>query len=48
VKKAKVSFKEKTGWVVVDDAVTDEQLLEAVKKAGPYTGEVRSRSVDKP
>ncbi len=44
VKKAKVSFKEKKAWVVVDEKVRDEALEEAVSRAGGYKGKVVERT----
>jgi mercuric ion binding protein len=38
-----ISFKEKTAWVYVEQSVSDEQLIEAIKQAGPYTGEIKER-----
>ena len=43
VTKVKVSYEEKTGWVTVEESVTDEQLLKAITKAGPYTGKIKER-----
>jgi len=48
VKKVKISFKEKTGWVVVDETVTDEKLLEAIAKPGDYSGTIRERTSNTP
>ena len=39
----KISYEEKTGWVTVDEAISNERLLEAIKKAGPYTGKIKER-----
>ncbi len=36
----KVSFKEKKAWLTTDTSVTDEMLMEAIRKAGAYTGNV--------
>ena len=43
VKDAKISYKEKKAWLTVDESVTDETLVEAVQKAGPYSGKVVDR-----
>jgi mercuric ion binding protein len=40
VRSVKVSFEEKKAWLTADTAVTDEMLVRAVGKAGPYTGKV--------
>ena len=38
-----MSHKEKRAWVLVDAIVTDEELEEAVARAGRFTGKVISR-----
>lgn len=43
VKSVKLSFDEKKARLIVDDAVTDKTLEEAVRKAGAYTGKVIER-----
>ena len=43
VKDAKISYKEKKAWLTVDESITDETLVEAVQKAGPYSGKVVDR-----
>jgi copper chaperone CopZ len=43
VKEVKVSYKEARAWVVVEPAVTDKLLEEAVSKAGRFTGKVIGR-----
>ncbi len=43
VKEVKVSLKEKKAWLTVDDSVTDDALVKAVSKAGPYKGKVIDR-----
>lgn len=47
VKEVRVSFEEKKARLTVDDAVTDETLEEAVRKAGGYTGEVVERKPER-
>ena len=43
VTNVEISFEEKTGWVTAEQSVSDEQLLEAIKKPGRYTGEIKER-----
>lgn len=43
VNSVKVSFEEKKARLVVDDAVTDKALEDAVWKAGAYKGKVLER-----
>lgn len=43
VKSVKVSFGEKTAWIVVDKSVTDDMLSDAVRKAGDYEGKIIER-----
>ena len=43
VKEADVSHKEGRALVTVNEAVTDEMLVEAVARAGRFTGKVVSR-----
>ena len=43
VKKVKVSFEEKKSWLTVEESVSDEQLLKAITKAGPYKGKIVER-----
>ena len=40
VKEIEVSFKERRARLSVDESVTDEMLLEAVRKAGPFKGSI--------
>ena len=40
----KVSYEEKKAWLTVDESVTDGTLVEAVQKAGPYSGKVVERT----
>jgi len=47
VTEVKISYEEKTGWVSADEFVSNEQLLEAIKKAGPYTGKIKERKKQK-
>jgi mercuric ion binding protein len=44
VKNVKISFKEKTGWVTVNETVTDQELLEAITKPGDFSGTIRERT----
>lgn len=43
VKDVNVSLREEKAWLRVDEAVSNETLLEAIKRAGPYTGRVIDR-----
>lgn len=43
VEDVRVSFEEKKAWLTVGESVTDEMLVEAVRKAGPYKGKVIKR-----
>lgn len=43
VREVKVSFKDKKAWLTVEDSVSDEILIKAVEKAGPYKGKVLER-----
>ena len=43
VKDAKISYKEKKAWLTVDESVTDETLVKAIQKGGPYSGKVVDR-----
>lgn len=43
VKSVKVSFEEKKARLIVEDAVNDKALEEAVRKAGGYSGKVVER-----
>jgi len=47
VTKVKISFAEKRGWVIIDESVANQQLLDAVSAAGPYKAEVKERSAVK-
>ncbi len=47
IKSVKVSFEDKKAWLIVDDAVTDKTLEEAVRKAGEYTGKVIERKQER-
>lgn len=40
VRSVKVSFQEKKAWVTAEETVTDDMLLNAVKKAGEYKGKI--------
>ncbi len=44
VTKVKVSYEDKKGWLTMNKSISDEQLLEAIKKAGPYKGEILERN----
>jgi copper chaperone CopZ len=41
-----VSYKDGEAVVTVDDAVAENDLLDAIKKAGPYSGTIKQ--TDKP
>jgi copper chaperone CopZ len=43
VRSVKVSFQEKKAWLTAEETVTDDMLLTAVQKAGPYKGKVVER-----
>ncbi|MDA8079047.1 MAG: heavy metal-associated domain-containing protein [Nitrospiraceae bacterium] len=43
VKTVKVSFEDKKAWVTAEETITDDMLLTAVQKTGPYTGKVIER-----
>ncbi len=43
-----VSFKEKKGWLTAEESVSDEQLLAAIKKAGPYKAVIKERKTNTP
>jgi len=47
VSEVNVSFEEKKAHLTVEDAVTDETLEEAVRKAGAYRGKVIERKLEK-
>lgn len=47
VREVDVSYEEKKARLTVEDAVTDQALEEAVKKAGGYTGKVIERKSKK-
>ncbi|AMV70687.1 Mercuric transport protein periplasmic component precursor [Desulfuromonas sp. DDH964] len=47
VSEVNVSFEEKKAHLTVDDAVADEALEEAVRKAGGYTGKVIERKPER-
>ena len=38
-----ISYKKKEAWLFVDESITDEALINAVQKAGPYSGKVLER-----
>jgi mercuric ion binding protein len=40
VRSVKVSFKDKKAWLTTDETVTDEALIDAVQKSGPYKGKI--------
>ncbi|NOX26333.1 MAG: heavy-metal-associated domain-containing protein [Deltaproteobacteria bacterium] len=44
VAKVEISRQDKQGKLTVDESVTDEQLLSAIKKAGPYKGKIIERN----
>jgi len=46
VSKIKVSRKEKKGWLTVEKSVSDEQILTAIKRAGPYKAIIKERTVN--
>jgi len=43
VRDVNISLKEEKAWLRIDETVSNEILLEAVKRAGPYTGRVLKR-----
>lgn len=43
VRDVKISYKKKTASLFVDESITDEALINAVQKAGPYRGKVIER-----
>jgi len=43
VREVTVSFKDKKAWLTVEESVSEEILIRAVEKAGPYKGEVLDR-----
>jgi mercuric ion binding protein len=43
VRDVRISFVEKKAWLTADESVSDEKLIEAVRKAGPYTGKIIER-----
>jgi mercuric ion binding protein len=43
VKEVEVSLYEGKAWITVEESITDETLVEAVKKAGPYKSKVVER-----
>lgn len=43
VKEAKASYEDRTAVVIAGDEVSENDLLRAVEKAGPYTVEVLNR-----
>lgn len=47
VREVEVSFEDKKAHLTAEDAVTDQALEEAVKKAGGYTGKVIERKSEK-
>jgi hypothetical protein len=36
-----VSYEEGKGVVTVDDAVSEESLIEAIERVGPYSGTIK-------
>jgi hypothetical protein len=36
-----VSYEEGTGLITVEQKVPDEDLLQAIKRAGPYSGTIK-------
>jgi mercuric ion binding protein len=42
-----ISFKGKMGWLTVDDSVSNQALLQAITRAGPYTGKIVKRELGK-
>ncbi len=47
VRNVKMSLEEEKAWLTVDESVVDEALIKAVKKAGPYKGNVVERKTAK-
>ena len=45
-----MSLEEKKGWLTVENSVSEGQLIEAIRKAGPYTGMIieQGRNTQKP
>jgi mercuric ion binding protein len=43
VKEVEVSLEEKKAWLTVEESVTDETFVDAVKKAGSFKGKVVER-----
>ena len=38
-----MSYKDGNGMVIADETVSEEDLLKAIKKAGPYSGTIKKR-----
>jgi len=45
VRDVEVSLRDKKAWLRVDETVSDEMLIDAIKRAGPYTGRILKREV---
>jgi mercuric ion binding protein len=43
VSEVNISFKEKRGYLIVEESVTDDELLQAIMKAGSYKGKIIER-----
>lgn len=43
VRDIQVSLEERKAWLTVNDAVTDNALIDAVRNAGPYEGKIIER-----
>lgn len=43
VSEVKISLKEEQGSLIAEDSVSDEELLKAITKAGPYKGKIVER-----
>jgi copper chaperone CopZ len=41
ISKVYVSYKERIGLVTVDQKVPEEDLLQAIERAGPYSGTIK-------
>ncbi len=49
VRDVEVSFEENKAWVIVEESVSDNILIKAVQKAGPYKGKgLERRSKEQP
>ena len=45
IKEAKASYENKSAVVIASDKVSENDILDAIKKAGPYTGEVLNKEM---